>query len=75
MAVNGRVVYTTTDFDPYDIDVGNVHRLNPQRTYEMKARRQHDEAQRKCIQEWLEGDGRHLPDWESLPKLEDYLGA
>ena len=68
MTIYGRVAYTTAKFDPYDIEVGNVHRLSPKRTHEMKARRQHDEAQRKYILEWLEGDGLHLPDWESLPK-------
>ena len=73
MTVHQRVAYTTAEFNPHETDVGNVHRLNAQRTRNYKAQGQYKEAERRWFQEWVESDGSQLPDWESRPKLEEYL--
>lgn len=73
MTVHQRVAYTTAPFDPNETEVGNVHRLGARRTKELKARRQYEEDERLWFQQWAEGGGFQLLDWNSRPKLEDYL--
>ena len=73
MTVHQGVAYTTAPFDPDETEVGNVHRLNAWRTKELKAQGQYEKDERLWFQQWAE-DGRfQLPDWESRPKLADYL--
>ena len=73
MTVHQRVAYTTAPFDPNETEVGNVHRLNARRTKALKARRQYEEDDQLWFQQWAEGGGFQLSDWNSRPKLEDYL--
>ena len=47
MTVHQKVAYTTAAFDPDKTEVGNVHRLNPKRTKELKALRQCEDAKRQ----------------------------
>lgn len=72
MTVHQGVAYTAP-FDPHETEVGNVHRLNAKRTKELKARRQYEEEDRLWFQQWAESGDLDLPDWNSRPKLEDYL--
>ena len=74
MTVHQRVAYTTAPFDPNNTEVGNVHRLDAQRTKKLKARSAYQEAERLWIRQGVEGDRFQLPDWESRPRREDYLG-
>lgn len=75
MTVHRGVVYTTKSFELDETEVFNVRRLDAKRTKELKARRQYEEDDRQWRQRWLERSARdyRLIDWESCPKLEDYL--
>ena len=73
ITVHQRVAYTTCRFDPHNTEVANVYRLNPKRTMEYKARGQYEDAVRLWDRQWLDGGDVQLPDWDSRPKLEDFL--
>ena len=65
ISVHQRVAYTTLLFKPDEVVVGNVYRLDAERTRKCKAlRRYHDDLERWLTQTCRSGSG---------PKLGDYL--
>ncbi len=74
MTVHQGVAHTTDSFDPHETEVANVHRLDAERTTYFKAWGQYQDAVRLWDQQWAKADSAQLQDWESRPKLEDYLG-
>ena len=73
ITVHQGIAYTTSHFDPSDTFVGNVHRLGPKGTRGFKARAQLKEDEEVWLRECMDRGGIQLSDWESKPKLEDYL--
>ena len=73
MTVHEGVAYSTAPFDPAKTIVGNVHRLNPRRTRNLKAARDYKEAEDAWFRERMDSGITKLPDWNNRPRLEDYL--
>ena len=73
MTVHQRVAYTTARFDPGETEVVNVYGLSPEGTKECKAQRAYAEAEERWLDEQMQGD-LESTNWDSGPKLEDYLG-
>ena len=71
--VHQRIAYTTAPFNPDETDVVNVHRLSSERTEEFKLRAQYKRDEETWFREWMASGGIQLLDWETRPKLEDYL--
>ena len=73
ITVHQRVAHTTSPFDPEQTEVGNVYRLNPKKTRHFKGMAEYKKAEDLWWRQFTDSGGLQLPDWETHPKLGDFL--
>ena len=73
MTVHGGVAHTTYLFNPAETQVVNVYGLRHRETELLKAAGRYKKDEDTWLRGWLESDDPLSWDWDSRPKLGDYL--